>query len=212
METGLDTLEVVKEGNVVKIIWILIWSQILLFTFWGCASELVPETERNPGYDARVDSAVDYWGDRMSILDELKDILLAQEGRFDVCRWEDGSVTVWPREDVQVELDTERVREIMKELDIGIVLVRPEDESLPYLDGVELDVNVMWPPDEITWHREPGQMHETSSAMSKICYKRTGAPGPVFEGCPEWIDLGGGWYLMYGSYFNGLEDTGTARN
>ncbi len=194
-----------------KIIWILILSQILLFTFWGCASELAAETEWNPGYDARTDSAVDYWGDRMELLNELKDILLAQEGRFDVGYFDmdNGTVTVWPREDIQVELNTECVRKIMKELDIGIVLVRPEAESFPYLDGVELEVNVMWPPDEITWHKEPGRII-SDTPLTQICYKSTGAPGPVFEGCPEWIDLGGGWYLMYGFYFNGPEDTGTA--
>lgn len=187
-----------------KVIWILILSQILQFTFRGCASELTAETGWNPEYDARADAAVDYWGDRMELLDELKDILLAQEGRFDVdyTDMNYGMVTVWPREDIRVELDTERLREIMRELDISIVLVRPDTESFPHLDGVELDINVMWPPDEITWHREPGHMYEISSSPTMICYKSTGAPGTVYEGCPDWIDLGGGWYLMYGAYLN----------
>ncbi len=194
-----------------KVIWILIWSQILLFTFWGCASELAAETGWNPGYDARADAAVDYWGDRMELLDELKDILLAQEGLIGICCWDDGSVTVEPRDGIQAEMDMERVRDIMKELDIGIVLVRPESESFPHLDGVELDINVMWPPDEITWHKEQGLII-SDTPMTQICYKSTGAPGPVFEGCPEWIDLGGGWYLMYGSYLNGPEGAGTFRD
>ncbi len=186
-----------------KIIWILIWSQILLFALGGCASEPTAKTggdpeptvsddpkEKYPEPDVSNESYLwsDFWRDYMEdkkvLLNELKDIALEQEGLFNICRGDDGTVTMEPREDIQVEMDMERVRELMEELDIYLVCVRPEEDYFGYKDGVEVEVS--WPLVELSW------------PPADVCYCSTGAPEPLWEDdCEEWIDLGDGWYMMF---------------
>ncbi len=175
-----------------KVVWILILSQILLFSLGGCASEPTAKTEENseppvsddseeekrePDISGDSDSHSDYWEDTMALLNELKDIVLEQEGLYNIHLEEDGTVTVEPREDIQVELDTERVRELMEDLDIYAVYVRPEEEYFGYIAGVEFYVE--WYDDGI---------------CTEICYSTAGAPGYLFENYPQWEDLGDGWY------------------
>lgn len=171
-----------------KFVWVLILSQILLLSLGGCASEPKAEKEEKPGsheFDPNFgfdpDSRPYSWEDTMILLNELKDIVLAQEGLYNICLEEDGTVTVEPREDIDlhVELDTERIRKMMEELEIDIIYVRPQEEYFGYVAGVEI---------YITWPYE---------ITTELCYSTTGAPGYLFEDYPEWRDLGGDWYMAH---------------
>ena len=121
-------------------------------------------------------AATNAWEEQKDRLNELKDLLLEQEGLFDVYCWDKDDVYVEPWgdiEDIQVELDMKRVAELMDEIGLYMVCVRPEGFKEP----VELVV---------PWY-----------AGSKICYSRSVVPKNSWADEGEWISLGDGWYIQY---------------
>ena len=157
-----------------KTVLIVILAQMLLLVPGGCTVDLIAKTEDNPEPTVAVTND---WEEQKVCLNELKDLLLEQEGLFNVRRREDGCLTVKPREDIQVELDMERVSELMDELGLYMVYVRPTEEYFGFKEAVEL----MAP-----WR-----------TATDICYSSTAVPESSWDDEREWIDLGDGWYTRY---------------
>lgn len=144
-----------------KIISALLMLQILLFVSGGCGK---PANTRS-------------WEDDKVLLNELKDTVLEQEGRFNIFREENDKIVVKPREeDLQVELDMERVADLMDELDLYMVYVRPEEEYFAFKEPVELQIPY---------------------GSEELCYSGTVVPEYPWALGREWTDLGDGWYSWY---------------
>ena len=147
---------------------------LLVALLTGCESKPQPTPEPTVTTSTEPKS----WEDEKVLLNELKDLVLEQEGLFNLCRNEDGSITLSPREDIQVKLDMDRVIELMDEMGLYMVYVRPVEEYFGFKEAVELEIP--WP-----------------HSSDEICYSSTGAPEYTWDDCQEWIDLGENWYIRH---------------
>lgn len=170
-----------------RIVLVFLLTQMLLFTSGGCATQSVTAVTESPSATIPASSSSDSWDDKESLLNELKDIVLSQEGRYNLCRRFDGeiskdvgcgTITLEPREDIQIALDMNRVTKLMDELELYIVYVRPEEEYFGFRTPVEL--TTPWPYNS-----------------QELCYSSSVAPECSWDSSREWEDLGGGWYTMY---------------
>ncbi len=163
-----------------RFVLILLLSQMLLFASGGCATEPADMPEESPESSATESSDSMSWKEEKALLNELKDLILAQEGKFNLYRDENGVVTAGARdEDTQVELDMERVSQLMNELEINFVYVRPEEDYFGFKEAVEL---------KATW----------SQFYDEICYSSTVVPEYKSDGVGEgWVDEGDGWYMRH---------------
>lgn len=152
---------------------------VMLALAAGCGQTLPNEPEESAEPTVSASAEPRSWEEEKALLNELKDLVLEQEGLFNLCRGEDGVITVDPREeDLQIELDMERVVELMDELELYMVYVRPEEEYFSFKEPVEL--KIPWP-----------------HSSKDLCYSSTVVPEYPWVDYKEWTDLGDGWYSWY---------------
>lgn len=152
---------------------------VMLALTAGCGQTLPNEPEESLEPTVSASAEPRSWEEEKALLNELKDLVLTQEGLFNLCRGEDGVITVDPREeDLQIELDMERVVELMDELELYMVYVRPEEEYFGFKEPVEL--KIPWP-----------------HSSEDLCYSSTVVPESSWDDYREWISLGDDWYSRY---------------